>query len=411
MVQMLLEVLGGDARHPAAREADTTGTPSFSRDRELRCYHVDSRFSDDIGDIGRIRWGKAALLFKYCAEAIWCRLRHGVTNFYYIPAPGMRSAVYRDWLVMLLCRPFFRRVVFHWEAAGLGEWLVSQARPWERWLTCRLLGRHDLSIVLGDYYQSDVAILRPKSVIAIPNAAPDPCPDFDTLVRPRRQARVRVRAKLMTGEAPSNGDLKLAGTDPQIFRVLYLSTCVREKGLFDTVEAVALANRQLSEERSPVRFHLTVAGKFWQETEHREFQRRLEQPDLNGPARQSSPAATVEYRGFAAGEEKHRLFLESDCFCFPTYYAFEGHPVSLVEAMSYNLPIITTRWRAIPELFPNGYGGLVQPRAPEQVAAVLRQFARTGPEQDFRKEFLTQFTEQRFAERMRQTLRQLEHVS
>ena len=35
-------------------------------------------------------------------------------------APGKRAALYRDWVVMVLCRPFFRQVIHHWHAVGLG---------------------------------------------------------------------------------------------------------------------------------------------------------------------------------------------------------------------------------------------------------------------------------------------------
>ena len=52
-------------------------------------------------DIGRLRPGKLVRLVGYCLQAIVLRFRYGIPNFYYIPAPGMRSAVYRDWLVML----------------------------------------------------------------------------------------------------------------------------------------------------------------------------------------------------------------------------------------------------------------------------------------------------------------------
>jgi hypothetical protein len=67
------------------------------------------------------------LIFWFCLQAIWLRCRHGVKNFYYIPAPGKRVALYRDWLVMLFCRPFFKNVILHWHAAGLAKWLETEA--------------------------------------------------------------------------------------------------------------------------------------------------------------------------------------------------------------------------------------------------------------------------------------------
>src|SRR5687768_8398185 len=103
--------------------------------QKLKIYHVDARLSSGLDDVGTPRPGKIPLLLKYIAQAIWTRLRHGVRSFYYVPANPSRSTVYRDWLLMFCCRVFFPRRILHWHAAGLGQWLDNQARPWERRLT------------------------------------------------------------------------------------------------------------------------------------------------------------------------------------------------------------------------------------------------------------------------------------
>src|SRR5205814_783047 len=115
MVQLMLDGFGGDRRkRKPARLPSPHG---------IECYHVDVRLSKRLEDIGDLRLGKFFLLLIYCMQAIWCRFRYGVENFYYVPAPGKTSALFRDWLVMLLCRPFFTRVILHWHAAGLAKWL------------------------------------------------------------------------------------------------------------------------------------------------------------------------------------------------------------------------------------------------------------------------------------------------
>jgi glycosyltransferase involved in cell wall biosynthesis len=62
---------------------------------------------------------------------------------------------------------------------------------------------------------------------------------------------------------------------------------------------------------------------------------------------------------------------EADVFCFPTYYANEAQPINLIEAAAFGLPLVTTRWRSIPEFMPPGHPGLVNPRQPAEVAAAL----------------------------------------
>src|SRR6185369_4795302 len=143
------------------------------------CYHVNCRYSDSLEDIGMLRLEKMWLVLRYSMEAIWCRYRYGVRTLYYVPAPGKRAALYRDWVVMLLCRPFFRDIIHHWHASGLGDWLKQEGTWFERWVTHRLLGRADVGLALAIPGMRDALWFRTRQVEIVPNGIPDPCPDFD----------------------------------------------------------------------------------------------------------------------------------------------------------------------------------------------------------------------------------------
>ena len=355
-------------------------------DESIKVFHVDSRLSRDVDDIASASLRKLGLLLGYCLKAVWLRLRRGADHFYYIPAPGLRNAVYRDWIVMLLCRPFFRRTIFHYQASGVGGWLETEARGWERWVSRLLLGRPALSIVLGDYYHEDAAKLSPLRIVTVPNCAPDPCPDYAATLQPAQQARAQA--------------LGQAGT----FRVLYLSLCYRDKGLFDTIEAVADVNARLRANGLAKRVQLDVAGKFYLADEEAEFNERLGQAelsDVHGPL--------VVYHGFADEPKKRDLFAQADAFVLASYYEFEAHPVSLVEAMAHGLPIIATRWRILPELFPDGYEGLVDTKSPSQIADRLDGFIGRTDDAGLRDRFLRHFTRQAFGEKIRAALLALEN--
>jgi len=388
MVQLMVEGFGGDRRQRRRSSArDSRGDPpAAGAPFGIECYHVNARLSRKLEDIGDLRIGKFFLLLGYCLQAIWCRFRYGVTSFYYIPAPGKRSALYRDWVVMLICRPFFKRMILHWHAAGLAKWLEVVVGMRYRSLTYHLMKQVDLSIVLSQYNRADAEKLFSRQIKVVSNGIPDPCPRFAAEVLPRRQARFAARRKLFSGQTLGAEDLEHTGGDPQLVKILYLAHCTREKGLFDTLAAGALANQRLAARQTPVSLRLLVTGGFVTAEEEAEFKQLLAQPGM---------ADLVQYFGFVSGEQKNRLLREADLFCFPTYFQNENQPVNLIEAMAFGLPILTTRWRSLPELFPAEYPGLVDVRSPEQTADVLLALMTSETGEGFRDIFLRSFTLER----------------
>jgi glycosyltransferase involved in cell wall biosynthesis len=217
----------------------------------------------------------------------------------------------------------------------------------------------------------------------VSNGIPDPCPGFDQDVLPRRRARFAARKKLLSGQALTQTDLENTGGNPQIVRVLYLAHCTREKGVFDTVAGVVLASQRLAERRFPVSLRLLIAGTFVSADEKAEFDRLLARPGAS---------EIIEYFGFVSGEQKSSLLREADLFCFPTYYENENQPVNLIEAMAFGLPILTTRWRSLAEMFPADYPGLVDIRSPEQIANVMPALMTGEAGDGFRELFLRGYT-------------------
>ena len=378
MVKLMLAGFGGDCRKKKTAAPSPLG---------IECYHVNARFSQSLSDVGEFQGTKIFLIFWFCLQAIWFRFRYGVTNFYYVPAPGKPVALYRDWLVMLLCRPFFKRVILHWHAAGLAEWLETSVQIRARALTCWLFKPVDLSIVLSSYNIADAEKLLSRHIRVVSNGIPDPCPDFAESVLPRRHARLAIRAKLLAGQNVNPSEIESVAGDPQIVKVLFLAHCMKEKGLFDALEGVASANARLRQSNSPLSMHLTVAGEFVSSSEQAQFNQRVAQLESKG-------AIHVNYLGFINGEAKSRAFAECDCFCFPTFYQAENFALVIIEAMAFGLPIVTTRWRSIPEILPSDYTGLVATKSPEEVAAALVRLALTtdSPGEALRERFLKRFS-------------------
>ena len=80
----------------------------------------------------------------------------------------------------------------------------------------------------------------------------------------------------------------------------------------------------------------------------------------------------INYHGVVTGDKKHRLLLESHIFVLPTMYPGEGQPISIIEALSYATPVISTKYRGIPEQVKNEVNGiLIETQKPESIADAI----------------------------------------
>ena len=106
-------------------------------------------------------------------------------------------------------------------------------------------------------------------------------------------------------------------------------------------------------------------------------------------------AATVRHVGFVSGEQKLHLLRESALFLFPTQYLGENQPVNLIEAMAFGLPLVTSRWRSLPEMLPPDYPGLVHGQNPEEIAATILKVLAEESGEPLRRHFCQHFTLER----------------
>jgi glycosyltransferase involved in cell wall biosynthesis len=300
----------------------------------IEVHHVNLPLSRDAADIGRWRWGKLFSLLAACFRVYRIRRRLGKVALYYVPAPAKRGALYRDWIAMLLCRPLDGQLILHWHAVGLGRWLDIHAGFFTRAISRLLLGRADLSLVLDESLADDPVSLDAKSTLVVANGIRDPGEP------PARETR--------NPWAPC--------------KLLYLGLCSEEKGLFELIEAVTIAHT-----RQPGCFHLTVAGSFDSAAAEKKFREA------------SAPLGTaIHYAGFVGDHARNALLRSADVFCFPTHYPHEGQPLVLMEALAHDLPIVATRWRAIPTMLPSAHTWLVEPGRPALLADALKD-ARSSP--------------------------------
>jgi glycosyltransferase involved in cell wall biosynthesis len=214
------------------------------------------------------------------------------------------------------------RVIMHAHGGGFREYWAGLAAPTRSAILQTLCRAHCL-IVLGEVWREFFASLGvPRErIVVLPNPVALPASV------PKRLRRSHVR-------------------------LVYLGLFTRTKGTFDLVDALSrLPPECLGRTR------LVLAG-------NGELAQVRELVERRGLAR------FVEVREWLAPAERDRLLASADAFVLPSY--IEGLPMSLLEAMAWGLPVITTAVGSIPEHVRDGVQGLVvQPGDVSELAGAI----------------------------------------
>ncbi len=89
--------------------------------------------------------------------------------------------------------------------------------------------------------------------------------------------------------------------------------------------------------------------------------------------------ANAKYHGPVASNVVGDILRTYDAMVLPTYYKGEGYPGVILEAYAEGLPVITTRWRSIPEIVTERCGILVEPKDLDSLVQAMQRLS-TSPE-------------------------------
>jgi glycosyltransferase involved in cell wall biosynthesis len=135
---------------------------------------------------------------------------------------------------------------------------------------------------------------------------------------------------------------------------LFLGEIGPRKGVFDLLEAIALHKDVLRN-----RMELRIGGNKMEE-KLKAFLIDNELEDF------------VFFEGFVTGNRKIELLNWADIYILPSFN--EGLPISILEAMSYSMPIISTPVGGIPEVVNDNNGVLVSPGNCDEIFAALIKY-------------------------------------
>lgn len=80
----------------------------------------------------------------------------------------------------------------------------------------------------------------------------------------------------------------------------------------------------------------------------------------------------VKFEGWVSGDKKIKLLNWADVYILPSFN--EGLPISILEAMSYKMPIISTPVGGIPEVVDSSNGILVTPGNDEEIFYAMKHY-------------------------------------
>ncbi|NPD90894.1 glycosyltransferase family 4 protein [Xylanibacter muris] len=141
---------------------------------------------------------------------------------------------------------------------------------------------------------------------------------------------------------------------PQL-RFLFLGWLGKRKGIWDLLDVI-------------VTHHENLKGRFMLRFGGNEFENEIKKL-----IKDNNLEDVVQFEGWVNGEKKVELLEWANCFILPSYN--EGLPISILEAMSYGMPVVSTPVGGITEVVKNGENGvIVEPGNKEQIWNALKHY-------------------------------------
>ncbi len=303
-----------------------------------------SRRMDEIGKGGI----KKLLRFIGSYFAVFFKLLTHRYNLCYLAITCHGVGFLKDAPFVLLCKLFGRKVLIHQHNKGMSG--CVDRWPY-RWLI-PLVYRNTKVMLLSWFLYPDIEkVVRRDQVVICPNGIPDLSDELRAMSCELRAMSDEKRA-LSSNENDSyhsEGVSEMSATPSpsgegwgEAPHLLFLSNLIGSKGVYVLLDACKVLRER------GLQFMCDFVGGETKEIDRAVFEAEVKERGLEG---------CVAYHGPQYGEDKLRFFAQADVFVQPTFN--DCFPLTLVEAMQYRLPIVSTDVGAIPDMVKDGENGFV----------------------------------------------------
>jgi glycosyltransferase involved in cell wall biosynthesis len=322
---------------------------------DIQVFHTRMNYSQTAVEIGKVRIRKLFHLLRVIFESSYKILRHRIEVIYY--PPGANTVpILRDIATLLVLRCFRRKLILAFHASGLCE-RVSSWPGFLFWIFKKAFFLPDAAIQKSSLNPPDGEFIKARHVYIVPNGCSDQFERFNS--KPVNFVPV----------------------------ILFVGLVSAEKGVDVLVEAARLLRTR------GLRFRIEIVGEFTSPAYQQQLLRDVKAKGLE---------RFIEFCGRKLGDEKWAHYRGADIFCFPTHYSSESFGNVLVEAMMFELPVVSTAWCGVPGIVEEGVTGfLAEVKNSAAVAARLERLLddeqlRISMGRKGRQRYLDKFTLERY---------------
>lgn len=244
-----------------------------------------------------------------------------------------RGSFVRKYIVFKLAKAFGKKVIVHTHGAEFKEYFMSSSLKMKKRIM-GMLKNADNVLALGKSWERILRSIEPAAKTAVlMNSVPIPAVD----------------------------QLK---EDKKEFNLLFLAVLIERKGILDLIDASVLPISQADRQGKRLIFHIAGDGELMEAAKMKVFAYGLEE--------------SYRFYGWVDENGKKRLLEKADLFILPSYN--EGLPMSILEALSYGIPVISTKVGSIDEAISDGINGyLIEPGDIDALSKRISELATESP--------------------------------